>query len=195
MEELTETLRNVLNGLDDTSVAGLSSLEVTDIRVKTKKRPTKGTWESGDVFAATLPDGTYTFGRVVWRKPPHSNTLVEIFRCRSTKPRLPAPVEKLQRLLPPLSVGGIRLFEKRRWPILEHEKGFRAPDHSQLRQYSGIPGKWHIFDAEFETVAREVPEIPPGSTDKNRFTFSEPEELETFLLEKLRAEGVEANER
>ena len=194
MEEIVETLVNVLNGLDDSTVTGLSSLEVTDIRVKTKKRPRKGSWETGDVFAARLPDGTYAFGRVVWRKPPHSNTLVEFFRYRSTRRRLPVPDASLERLFPPMSISGVSLFEKMRWIILDHEPDFRAPDHDQLRQYSGVPGKWQIFDAEFNTVARDVPEIPPGATDKNRFTFDQPEAIEAFLLEALHAEGVEPDE-
>jgi hypothetical protein len=194
MEEVVETLVNVLNGLDDTTVTGLSSLLVTDIRVKTKKRPKKGSWETGDLFAAKLPDGTYAFGRILWRKPPHSNTLVEFFRCRSTRPRLTVSVASLERLLPPMSISGVSLFEKLRWLVLDHEPGFRAPDHDQLRQYAGVPGKWQIFDAEFNTVARDVPEIPPGATDKNRFTFSQPEVVEAFLLERLQAEGVESED-
>ena len=190
LAELAATLRTVLRGMDEAEVVGLDTAEVIDVILKTKKKPKKGTVATGDTFAARLPDGSYAFGRVLYFDKAHSNTLAEFFRYRSRQPLLPNHALSLGRLTPPISVGLRQSFESKRWAILDHSPNYRAPDHDQIRQYSGVSAPFHVFDAEFKTVDRAAPEKPANAMDMDRFFLSQPEKLETYLLEELEKAGL-----
>jgi hypothetical protein len=172
LEELAELLRLVLSGADTSMIQDLEKRNVSAVKLATKPQPKKQDWETGDSFAVPLPDGTYAFGRVIWRAQPKKGMgVVEIFRTRSQGPLPEASYKTKGRLLPPVAVNGVVGFEEGRWRIFEHDPGFRAPDHDEIRVYSAGRDTVQLFDVEYKTVERDLPraKLPKNATDANLY--------------------------
>lgn len=65
LNELASTIRIVLSASADEYLDGCDEIEIVDVKVSTKKRRRKQTYQDGDFFVIPLPDGKYAFGRIL----------------------------------------------------------------------------------------------------------------------------------
>ena len=196
LDELQELLRIALNGCDETIIGGLEGKDVTQVTLTTKPRPKKQVWGTGDVFSMRLPDGTYAFGRVLWRQQPSKGAaVIEVFRSRSRTSTPPPGTKESGRLAVPVEINGILALESGRWKIIERDPTFRAPDHDTFRMFTEALGKAHIFNIEGQTMVRDVPtsQVPAGASDRDRYrTQGRLDPIERDVLAALLGADVEA---
>ncbi len=65
LDELANTIKIVLNAMGDKYLDGCDEIEISDVKISTKKRRKKQVYQDGDFFAIPLPNGRYAFGRVL----------------------------------------------------------------------------------------------------------------------------------
>jgi hypothetical protein len=190
LDELRMTLLTVLANVGSDLVGELDTQEVSAIQIKTRKRPTKQKWDTGDHFLISLPDRSFAFGRILWRRQPKKGAgVVEVFRHRSRSPVLRDEIMESGRAVYPFNVNGVFTFEEGRWRIIGRTPDFRAPDHDEIRLYSDFEDTADVFDIDFKCVSRDIPiaDVPKNAIDMTHYRHVELPDLEQYVLENTTA--------
>lgn len=124
-DEFVHALSGALQTTGREVFADLENLEVTAVKLVTKKAPKICKFGVGDYFAIPLPNGEYGYGRILACK---SVTVIEVYQVRSRN-RLSLNRLKNQKcqVLLQTNVNGLAAFRSGLWPILGNEKV--APNH------------------------------------------------------------------
>jgi hypothetical protein len=194
LAEVERLVRVVLAGCTPEHVQDLVGKEVSAVTIKTKKAATKHKWAVGDAFAVPLPDGTFGFGRVVWRVN-DGEAVVELLRHRARVPLAGPDALSSGRIFPPVYINAHHTFETGRWPIYGHDPGFRAPDHDDLRIVLWQGADRHqLFTVEKRLLGSNLPkaQAPADAIDFRRCTrdSGRPNATEQELQVALDAAGI-----
>src|SRR5262245_45808863 len=87
LEEFRRLLAVTLGANAKDYFADGDTTAVTDVIVKTKKKPRSQPYDEGDVFSIKLGDSQHAFGRILRLEKGHGVIMIEIFRETSTNGR------------------------------------------------------------------------------------------------------------
>jgi hypothetical protein len=153
LEEATVLLEIALKASGGELLADLEERRVTQVVVKTEKKPRDQPFAVGDVFAIPLGGGRFAFGRILWADKARG-LLVEVFR-RTARSLAPDPsIVASGRLFHPVLVVGKDAFKSWRWTVVASDAGYTMRDEDRAVQFvAPSPGKgWCVVDLHNKIV-------------------------------------------
>jgi hypothetical protein len=140
--------------------------KVTQVAIKTQKKPKDQTFREGDVFAVPLAPDRYAFGRIMRMSKQHG-TLFEFFRETARKPVFRPSILDSGRVFHPTSAAHIALKEWRWRVVLSDEAYAMSKEDHQLEFASPGPrrGEWSVVDIDSK-ILRKVDEATAKTLER-----------------------------
>jgi len=189
LDELRVLIETELKVCGSDFLADLEERGVTQVTVKTGKKPKDQPYKVGDVFAAPVDEGRYAFGRVMMIKK-NVGMLVEFFRAASQNKAIGPDVVKSGRLFPPIRMaGGDESLKPWRWVVVDSNPSYELSEEDAKIEFSAIDprGGFRAFDIHGE-VTRKLSEEQARQLENNHFWRVH--KLEERIREELQRQGL-----
>jgi len=140
--------------------------KVTQVAIKTQKKPKDQAFREGDVFAVPLAPNRYAFGRIMRMSKQHG-TLFEFFRETARKPVFRPSILDSGRVFHPIS-GACSALKEWRWRVVLSDEAYAmSKEDHQLEFASPGPGRgeWSGVDIDSK-ILRKVDEATAKTLER-----------------------------
>lgn len=152
LEEATTVFESALQVSGGELLADLEERRVTQVIVKTEKKPRDQPFKVGDVFAVPVGGGRFAFGRIMMADKARG-LLLELFRQTARSMDVTPSILASGRLFHPVLAAG-RPFKSWRWTVVEPDPGYQmsAEDHSLEFASPGPVKGWVVVNLRAKIV-------------------------------------------
>ena len=188
LAEVVALLRIGLSVSGSDYIADLEERAVTDVTVKTAKRPKKQSYKVGDVFAIPLDKELFAFGRITYQGKAR-DIMVEVFRATSSTKHFQPFVIESGRLFGPLRMaGGGDCLAPWRWIVVKSDESYKMPPEDETVQFATTHaiGEWCSVNMRNEIVKRWLTEDERKRLEDGKFW--NPADIEERIRKELQVE-------